>query len=104
MSQKPGAKPKRESTWVVVRRGSNAANQPMTPRAVVGTVSATNRADAYANAAQKFTVYNNQSIELIPWSRAKKEDLRAASEGDAFEEQERSRMLGILRDAEQEQI
>lgn len=103
MKKKPGAKPKREYTWVVVRHGSNAANQSMTPRAVVGTVTATNRVDAYAKAAQKFTAYSNQHIELIPESRANKEDARVAFEEDVLDEEARAERLEILRDAAQEQ-
>ena len=75
-------------SFIVVRHGSNGANQPMTNRAVLGTISAETRSDAVWSAHNTWTFYSNQHIELIGLSgRAKRSDREAAAEMDAIRSQ-----------------
>lgn len=65
------------TTYVIFRHGSNAANQPMTPRALVAVVEDAS-ADA-AVAACEVECYNNQHLEAKLASRltaAEREELR----------------------------
>lgn len=72
-------------TYIVVRHGSNAANQSMRNRMVLGTVTAETWAEAKSAAAEKWTFYNNQHSELIDLAgRTKKADRDAAAEADAL--------------------
>lgn len=61
--------------FIVVRHGSNAANQHMRMRKVLGTVEAANQ----------WTCYNNQRFEVIDLAgRTRKADREEASEQDAL--------------------
>ena len=68
--------------YIVVRYGSNAANQSMCNRAVLGTVDGKNREQAMEAATELGPVYNNQHLELIPSSRARIPDWNEAVEAD----------------------
>lgn len=71
--------------FIVVRHGSNAANQSMTLRKVLGTVEADNAAQAREMAGEKWTCYNNQHFELIDLDgRTRKADREEAFENDAM--------------------
>ena len=72
----------RQVRYIVVRHGSNAYNQSMCNRAVIGSVDARNRAEAMELAQALGTVYNNQYLELILWTRATVTDSNAAVEAD----------------------
>ena len=72
-------------TFIVVRHGSNAANQSMQPRKVLGTVEADTAETARKIAAERHTCYANQRFELIDLAgRTRKEDREAAATEDAF--------------------
>lgn len=60
--------------YLIYRHGSNAANQSMTPVAVVCSVEAKSRDEAKKIAAEKVTVHNNQCLEARPASRCSKSD------------------------------
>jgi len=64
--------------FIIVRHGSNAANQSMTLRKVLGVVIAANEDDARAAALDNFTFYNNQHVELIKATEASRGDKLAA--------------------------
>jgi hypothetical protein len=70
------------ATYVVVRHGSNAANQSMCQRSVLGFVEAKDRDAAYAECHDRWTCYNNQQFELVSLSRARKADITEANEAD----------------------
>lgn len=80
--------------YIVVRHGSNAANQHKTPRVVLGslTTKRLRRRDHVQRrvaieafqASHHETLYNNQWIELIPRSRASNTDLWCAFEADSY--------------------
>ena len=70
--------------YVVVRHGSNAANQHKQPRRVLGTVEATNRQAAAKKAAERWTCYNNQFLSLWAYSTASQKDRTAADREDAL--------------------
>lgn len=71
-------------TYIVVRHGSNAANQSMKPRKVLGTVEAESPNAARKIAAERHTCYANQRFELIDTAGpTRKEDREAASYADA---------------------
>lgn len=70
--------------FVVVRHGSNAANQPMTPRLAVGIVEAASEEDARKEAEEQFNCYANQHLEILTEEEASSEDWN-----EACEEQER---------------
>jgi len=81
---------RREKSWtdyVIIRHGSNAANQSMCQRAVVALVAQVkNREEALEEAMAYLTCYPNQHIELVPASKAKITDLREALELSIVEE------------------
>ena len=60
------------SAYIVTRHGCNAANQSMTPAMVVGTYDAANSQAAIAAAKEDVTVYANQYLSALPYSRASK--------------------------------
>ncbi len=64
--------------YVLIRHGSNSANQPMCDRAPVAIVTAANREAA----RREFTgnVYANQYLEVVPLSRARRADVREIEE------------------------
>lgn len=71
--------------YVVIRHGSNAANQSMTPKMVVGIARAETYDDAKAQASEEFNCYNNQFLELVPWYQATAAEKRTASEIDSMQ-------------------
>lgn len=68
--------------YVVIRHGSNAFNQPMSSRSVLGVVEAKNKKEARETAEKKFTFYVNQRCEVICESKAKVSDWNAALESN----------------------
>ena len=72
----------REIHYVVIRHGSNAANQSMTPRMAVGIVTARSRKEAQEIAEGTYDCYNNQHLELISESKASAADWNEAVEMD----------------------
>lgn len=74
------------TTYIIVRHGSNGANQHLTQTMVVGSVKAPNRRAAIDAAAQRWTCYNNQYFDPIPWSRTSGWQRVAASEADQLSE------------------
>lgn len=72
--------------FIVVRHGSNAANQSRRNRMVLGTVQAADAPGAKLAAEQKWTRYNNQRFEVLDLAgRTRKADRDAASIADAME-------------------
>jgi len=74
--------PKRNYVYVIYRHGSNAANQSACPKMIVGTIRAASRAEACNRMYDKVTVYNNQWLSAVPYSRLGKKDQRIAFERD----------------------
>ena len=74
-------------TFIVVRHGSNGANQPMTPRMVLGTVQASDEASAKEAASARHTCYANQRFEVldVESEEVDTDDANAAFEADALE-------------------
>jgi hypothetical protein len=68
--------------YVILRHGSNGANQHLTQTMVVGLIEARNRRAAVDAAADQWTCYNNQYFDPIPWSRAPQWQRDAAEEAD----------------------
>ena len=66
--------------FIVVRYGSNAANQSMCDRAVVGVVLAHDEDHARKIAAVEWTCYNNQHLVFLRPSEASYADKREAAE------------------------
>lgn len=58
----------REYTYLVYRRGSNAANQSMTPKMAVAIVTSASRKKAEVMANEFVNCYNNQHLELVAYS------------------------------------
>ena len=52
-------------SYLIIRHGSNAANQSMTPSAAIAIVEAATAQEAKEIAAEDHTVYNNQYLEAI---------------------------------------
>ena len=71
-----------ESVYVVYRHGANAANQSRCNKRIVGTVTATSREEACERMASRVTVYRNQHLEAVPFSRLGKKDQQLARERD----------------------
>ena len=72
--------------FIVTRHGSNAANQPMTQSAIVGTVEGENQQAAERAAAEKFHCYNNQWLSMQDASECNAEDCQTAFEADQAHE------------------
>lgn len=68
------------ATWIVLRHGSNAANQSLCQTAVVGVVQARNKREAANKFAHSVTVYANQFLEFLPQSKAKRWQVQMARE------------------------
>lgn len=66
--------------YLVIRHGSNTANQPMLDRAVLGFVDAKNKAEALETAAARFTSYYNQRFEIQDAEEASIENWDEAAE------------------------
>ena len=60
----------KKTKYVIVRSGSNAANQSRCNEAVVAVIAAENRAKAITEALTGLSVYPNQRLHAVPWSRA----------------------------------
>ncbi len=88
----------RNHVYAVYRHGSNAANQSMCLKRIVGTIEATSRAEACKLMADKVTVYNNQWLSAVPFSRLGKAEQRLAAERDEWLEAEREWWRGVERD------
>lgn len=72
-------------TFIVVRHGSNAANQSMRNRKVLGTVNAVDSQAAKQAASEIWSCYNNQHFEAIDLAgRTKAADRDAAATEDAY--------------------
>lgn len=54
-----------KTDWLIRRHGSNAANQPVTPVAAVGIVSAADYETARRVAGENVNCYANQYLELV---------------------------------------
>jgi hypothetical protein len=76
--------------YLLYRHGSNAANQSMTPVAVVGYEEAVSREAACRQMARQTTVYANQFLTAKPLSRTSQADRERADEA------ERARMSEML--------
>jgi hypothetical protein len=72
------------TTYIIARIGSNAANQSMIQRMVMGTVEAKNRVEALSKASSEWNCYSNQRFEIIQISKAKGSDIDAANDADAL--------------------
>jgi hypothetical protein len=68
--------------YVIYRHGSNAANQSACLKKIVGTIKATSRKEACERMIDKVTVYNNQWLTAVPFSRLGKADQQIAYERD----------------------
>lgn len=73
-------------TYIIFRHGANSANQSLCGRAPACTVDAGSREEACQKASEKISVYGNQWLEAIPWSRcprwAQEEATNADTEGN----------------------
>ena len=74
--------PKRNYVYAVYRHGSNAANQSLCNKMIVGTIQAGSREEACELMRDKVTVYNNQWLSAVPFSRLGKKDQWRAYERD----------------------
>jgi hypothetical protein len=54
--------------WIIFRRGSNAANQTMTPVMCLGIIEAETQKQAWEKAQEKWEFYNNQFCEAYKWN------------------------------------
>lgn len=75
-------------TYFVIRHGSNAANQSMTPSMIIGKVEASNRKAAKKRADQQFgeTCWSNQHLEVKAASRFPEAERQSAYEHFALSE------------------
>lgn len=71
----------RMTTYILVRHGSNSANQPMCPRAVIGMTDADSQGAAKQD-THGYTLYQNQWIQAISWSRASRADREEAEQAE----------------------
>jgi hypothetical protein len=88
----------RSYVYAVYRHGSNAANQSLCNKRIVGTVTATSREEACKLMAGRVTVYRNQWLSAVPFSRLGKAEQRLAAERDEWLEAEREWWRGVERD------
>ena len=65
---------------------------------IVGTIKAGNREEACKRMASEVTVYHNQHLEAVPFSRLGKAEQRLAAERDEWLEAEREWWRGVERD------
>ena len=79
---------KRKYVYAIYRHGSNAANQSLCNKMIVGTITATNRKEACERMASRVTVYNNQWLTAVPFSRLGKKDQMIALEQDMYNDVE----------------
>ena len=73
----------KKTKYIIVRSGSNAANQSRCNEAVVAVIAAKSRAKAITEALTGLSVYPNQRLHAVPWSRAS-----AAARAEAEEQSE----------------
>lgn len=71
--------------YIVIRHGSNSANQSMCQEAVVGIIEANNKKEAKEEAYNKWTFYNNQYPEIKTFSEATKLEKEVAMEINAID-------------------
>lgn len=69
-------------TWIVTRHGSNAANQSMTPKLILGSVEAETETEARELASAEFHCYANQFLSLEHFNDAGAEACNEAFEAD----------------------
>jgi hypothetical protein len=77
-------------TYVIYRYGSNAANQPLTPKAAVGLEVADSAEAATRQAAKRIPYYNNQYMYAVPaedCTLADQAEAQAAEEARALDDQ-----------------
>lgn len=84
--------------YAIYRHGSNAANQSACPKMLVGTITARSRAEACNRMYDKITVYNNQWLSAIPFSRLGKKDQMIAFERDMYNDVESEFWNDVARD------
>ena len=84
--------------YIVIRHGSNAANQSMTPEMICGTVEAGTEEEGYAKAREEWTCYANQQFELRPASECSDEECNEAFEGDQLTAAENDHWNEVARD------
>ena len=84
--------------YAIYRHGSNAANQSACPKMIVGTITATNREEACNRMYDKITVYHNQWLSAIPFSRLGKKDQMIALERDMYNDVESEFWDDVARD------
>jgi len=84
--------------YVIYRHGSNAANQHMCNKMIVGTIEAHNREEACRLMSDKVTVYRNQWLLAVPLSRLGKKDQMIAAERDLYSQIENEFWDDVARD------
>lgn len=75
------------ATYIVLRHGSNKANQSMTQTAVIGSIEAKSREEArerFNDENPTVTVYANQHLGFVPQSKAKAWQIQEAGEADLY--------------------
>jgi len=75
------------TTYMVTRHGSNAANQSMIDRMILGLYEATSKDKVCTAASKEHTVYSNQFLRATPKSRISQQDWEEAQEIDARDNQ-----------------
>ena len=88
----------RKYVYVVYRHGSNAANQHMCNKIIVGTIEAANRKEACKLMHDRVTVYNNQWLSAIPFSRLSRTQQQIALERDMYNDVESEFWDDVARD------
>ena len=88
----------RYTKYAIYRHGSNAANQSMCPKMLVGTIEATNRKEACKLMHDRVTVYNNQWLSAIPFSRLSRAQQQIALERDMYNDVENEFWDDVARD------
>lgn len=74
------------TSYLIVRHGSNASNQPMCNRAPICWVEAKSQAEAVRIALEEEGVscYVNQRLEAVPQSRVTRADAAEVAESEAI--------------------
>ena len=84
--------------YVIYRHGSNAANQHMCNKMIVGTIEAANRKEACKLMHDRVMVYNNQWLSAIPFSRLSRAQQQIALERDMYNDVESEFWDDVARD------
>lgn len=71
-----------KTTYLVIRHGSNGANQPMTQSMPICFVTASDADQARKLAAKRHTVYNNQFLQLVKEADCDPDEWNVAVEDD----------------------